>query len=164
MHEHETQSMAQVRPRVTVAAIVEREGRFLLVRERSSNGELVINQPAGHLEAGESLVEAVVRETLEETGWGFVPRALVGIYQWEHPSGTLSFVRFALCGEVTVHDPDRSLDDGIEEAVWLSVAEIMERRETLRSPLVLQGINDYLAGERHPLTLLKVLRRGATGV
>lgn len=151
--------IAAERPRVTVAAIAERDGRFLLVRERVAGGTPVFNQPAGHLEPGESLVEGAIRETLEETGWGFVPRALVGVYQWEHPSGSTSFVRFALCGDVTVCDELRTLDDGIEEALWLTVDELMQRREELRSPLVIHCIRDYLGGERHPLSLLKVVAR-----
>jgi len=155
MHESDRRSSPIQRPRVTVAAIAEREGRFLLVRERATGGALVINQPAGHLEAGETLVEGVIRETLEETGWGFVPRDLVGIYQWQHPGGAQSFVRVALCGDVTARDQKRVLDDGIEEVVWLSFDEVIQNRDALRSPLVMRCIEDYLAGERHPMTVLK---------
>lgn len=155
MHESEPTSCEALRPRLTVAAIVEREGRFLLVRERAADGELVINQPAGHVEAGESLVEAAIRETREETGWKFVPQALVGVYQWRHPREPKSFVRFAVCGAVTHRDDDPVLDQGIEEVVWLSFEEVLRQAESLRSPMVLRGIRDYLGGERFPLALLK---------
>lgn len=155
MHECETAREAPDRPRVTVAAVVEREGRFLLVRERSARGDLVINQPAGHLETGESLVEAVIRETREETGWKFIPQAVVGVYQWQHPDEAKCFVRFAVCGAVTHRYRNPVLDDGIEEVVWLSVDEVAAESRMLRSPLVMRGIRDYLAGERFPLALLK---------
>jgi 8-oxo-dGTP pyrophosphatase MutT (NUDIX family) len=146
---------AAERPRVTVAAVVERDGRFLLVRERAQNGDLVINQPAGHLEAGESLVEAVIRETREETGWKFVPKALVGVYLWQHPTEIKGFVRFALSGAVTHRDENPRLDEGIEEVLWLSAEELKAQAHSLRSPLVMRGICDYLNGERFPLTVLK---------
>jgi 8-oxo-dGTP pyrophosphatase MutT (NUDIX family) len=142
---------------VTVAAVVQRDGRFLFVHERASDGKMVINQPAGHLERGETILEAVVRETREETGWRFVPEALVGIYQWQHSAGGLSYVRFALCGSVTDRDEHAPLDDGIEEVLWLDRQEIDQRADRLRSPLVRQVVNDYLAGERHPIALLKSL-------
>jgi ADP-ribose pyrophosphatase YjhB (NUDIX family) len=146
---------AQGRPRVTVAAVVEQQGRFLMVEERNAAGELVINQPAGHVEMGESLLEAVIRETLEETAWQFTPEFLVGIYLWKQPQADSSFLRVCFAGQVTRHDPARTLDDGIEQAVWLSRDSLLERSNQLRSPLVLHNVNDYLAGERYPLMLLK---------
>lgn len=142
-------------PHVTVAAIAEIEGRFLMVRERI-DGVLRYNQPAGHLEAGESLMQAVVRETLEETAWHFRPQALIALYRWIAPEGT-TFLRATFCGEAERHDPGRALDDGIEAAEWLSLAEIRSRRDALRSPLVLRSLEDYLTGVRHPLDLLQDL-------
>jgi 8-oxo-dGTP pyrophosphatase MutT (NUDIX family) len=147
--------LVQGRPRVTVAAIVEREGRFLMVEERNAVGELVINQPAGHVEVGESLLDAAIRETLEETAWHFVPEYLVGVYLWKQPQASSSFLRVCFAGQVTHHDADRALDDGIEQAVWLSRENLLERSVQLRTPLVLENVNDYLSGERYPLTLLK---------
>ncbi|WNV05802.1 NUDIX hydrolase [Candidatus Methylospira mobilis] len=145
----------QGRPRVTVAAIIERQGLFLMVEERNAAGELVINQPAGHVEMNESLVEAVIRETLEETAWHFIPEFLVGVYLWKHPRADTSFLRVCFAGRAADHDPARALDDGIEQAVWLSHAALLERSARLRSPLVLDTISDYLSGERYPLSVLK---------
>ena len=155
MYERETGVVAGHRPRVTVAAIVERQGRFLFVLERGDDGRLVINQPAGHLERGESLLDAVIRETREETGWCFVPEALVGIYQWQHSDRGPSYVRFAICGDVTERDASPRLDDGIEDVLWLGWDELNDRSERLRSPLVRSVVADYLAGERYPSRLMK---------
>lgn len=139
---------------VTVAAVVEREGRFLLVQERV-RGESVVNQPAGHLEQDESLLEAVIRETLEETAMHFVPQALVGVYRWKHPHQGDTFLRFCFCGEAGAQDTQRQLDTGIEQVLWLSTQELATRAAQLRSPLVMQCINDYLRGQRYPLTLIQ---------
>jgi len=128
-----------------------------MVEERAPSGRLVYNQPAGHVEHGESLLEAVTRETLEETAWRFRPEFLVGVYLWEHPSGQSSFLRFSFAGEVLSHDPDRALDEGIEQALWLSREELQARAERHRSPLVMRSLEDYLAGERYPLEMLKTL-------
>jgi 8-oxo-dGTP pyrophosphatase MutT (NUDIX family) len=145
------------KPDVTVAAVVEREGRFLLVEERIRS-RLVFNQPAGHLEHGESLVQAVIRETLEETGWHFVPEAVVGVYLWDRPPGAdgrpRSFLRVAFHGAVHSHDAHRPLDTGIERAVWLTRQQIDSQAQRLRSPLVQRCIEDYLSGRRFPLELL----------
>lgn len=138
---------------VTVAAVVEREGRFLLVQE-SIGGQSVINQPAGHLEQNESLVQAVVRETLEETAWHFEPTALIGIYRWMHPKGD-TFLRFCFTGSLGQHEPDRLLDHGIERVVWLNRQELHAQAPSLRSPLVLECIDDYLAGKRIGLSAFK---------
>ena len=143
------------RPRVTVASVIEQDGRFLVVEERPENGGLVINQPAGHLEGGETLPEAAARETFEETGWRFTPEFLVGVYLWAHPNGQISYLRVCFGGSVHGHEPDSPLDEGIERAVWLSRDELQAQSERLRSPLVLGVIDDYLAGERYPLSLLK---------
>lgn len=138
---------------VTVAAITERAGRFLLVEENIA-GELRLNQPAGHLENGENLCEAVVREALEETASRFQPQALVGLYLWCVPDSDLTYLRAAFCGDIGEPDPQQPLDAGIERAVWLSRGEILARRAEWRSPLVLRCIDDYLAGRRFPLDVL----------
>ena len=138
---------------VTVAAMAEREGRFLVVEEETDEG-VRLNQPAGHLEPDESLVEAVVRETLEETAYGFVPRSLLGVYRWRHPTKGISYVRFAFVGEVTSPEVGRALDTGILGALWLTPAELRAQAARHRSPLVQRCIQDYLAGRRFPLDLL----------
>ncbi|MCG5536641.1 NUDIX hydrolase [Ectothiorhodospira mobilis] len=140
-------------PRVTVAAIVEREGRFLLVEERA-DGRRVLNQPAGHLEEGESLLQATVRETLEETGRAFTPQSLVGLYRWRHPQSGLTFLRVAIAGEVGERVPGSCLDPDILETHWLPREHLAREPAGLRSPLVLRCIDDYLAGRHHPLDLL----------
>jgi len=157
MHQSETESSRNDRPRVTVAAIVEREGRFLVVEERGADGELVINQPAGHVEGGESVIEAVIREAFEETGWHFRPEALVGIYLWRRPTGGVSFLRVAIAGSVDGYDPDSPLDEGIVRSLWLTREDLLSEKIRLRSPLVMKCIDDYLGGERHPLSVLKSL-------
>lgn len=140
-------------PHVTVAAVVERDGRFLLVEEETEDG-IRFNQPAGHLECGESLSEAAVREALEETAYGFVPECLVGIYNWRHPQRDLSYLRFAFGGHVIAHDTQRALDAGILAAHWLTLDEIRARQAEHRSPLVMRCIDDWLAGKRYALDLL----------
>ncbi|WP_374327339.1 NUDIX hydrolase [Azonexus sp.] len=141
------------KPNVTVAAVVYRDGRFLLVEEETETG-LAFNQPAGHLEAGEALVDAVVREAREETAYDFKPTHLVGIYNWPHPTKDLTYLRFAFAGELRGHDPERKLDDGIVGARWLTLDEIRATQERHRSPLILRCCEDYLAGRRYPLDLL----------
>lgn len=146
------------KPHVTVAAVVERDGQFLLVEEFADSDEItVFNQPAGHLEKGESLVDAVIRETLEETAWQFTPESLLGVYRWPHPEKDLTYLRFAFCGHINNHNPGQALDDGIVAAVWKSRDEIMSLGSRLRSPQVIQCVDDYLAGVRAPLELLKDL-------
>lgn len=141
------------KPNVTVAAIVEEQGRFLMVEEHTREG-LRINQPAGHLEAGESLFEAVVRETLEETGHPFVPHSLVGIYQWTRPQGDITYLRFAFGGVAGACDLTRKLDAGIVRALWMSRDELRDTGPRHRSPLVLQCIEDWCAGKREALSLI----------
>jgi 8-oxo-dGTP pyrophosphatase MutT (NUDIX family) len=150
-----------LRPDLTVAAIVEREGQFLLVEERVSN-RMVFNQPAGHVEKGEQFIDAVVRETLEETAWTFHPEALVGIYFWEQPGRPRSFLRAAFCGRVSGHDPARRLDRGIERAVWLTREQVVARSARLRSPMVLSCIDDYLEGARYPLEVIRHVLKDAS--
>lgn len=148
------------KPDVTVAAVVEREGRFLLIEEHVSN-RLVFNQPSGHLEFNESLTEAVIREALEETAWTFVPQAIVGIYLWQHPERNTSYLRVTFTGHVTQHHLERRLDRGIRRTLWLTREEVVQRSAKLRSPMVLQSIDDYLAGKRHPLELLTQMSESA---
>jgi 8-oxo-dGTP pyrophosphatase MutT (NUDIX family) len=147
------------RPDVTVAAIIERDGRFLVVEERAAR-RIVINQPAGHLERGESLVEAVVRETLEETAHALVPEALTGIYLWHQPAVDRTFLRVAFTGSVTGPDAARKLDRCIIRTAWMTREQLAARPNVLRSPLVLRCIDDYLAGTRHPLSLLSCIDIG----
>jgi 8-oxo-dGTP pyrophosphatase MutT (NUDIX family) len=141
------------KPNTTVAAIVEQNGQFLLVEEETADG-IRLNQPAGHLENGETLLQAVVRETREETAYQFQPEALLGIYQWKHPAKDLTYMRFAFIGSVTDHQPQQKLDDGILRTVWLSAAEIRDSAAIHRSPQVLICVEHYLAGQRFPLTAL----------
>ncbi|HEU0225136.1 MAG TPA: NUDIX hydrolase [Steroidobacteraceae bacterium] len=136
----------------TVAAIAERDGRFLVVQERAAR-RIVLNQPAGHLEDGESLVDAVIRETLEETGRGFEPQALTGIYLWRGP-GRRTVLRVAFAGRVGERDESRALDRAILRTAWLGRGELAARAAELRSPLVLRSIDDYLRGARYPLDML----------
>lgn len=140
-------------PHVTVATVVVRDGRLLLVEE-CIDGRAVLNQPAGHLEPGESLAAAAVREVLEETGWQVELTAFIGCYQWTAPDGT-AFLRFAFAGTPVTLDPALPLDEGILRALWLTPAELQAAPGRLRSPLVQQVVSDYLAGQRHPLSLVK---------
>ena len=135
---------------VTVAAVTEDDGRFLVVEERI-NHQLVLNQPAGHVERGETLFEAVIREAREETAWRFEPLALIGAYLWRNPSTGLTTLRFAFTGTVSDHKPEQPLDTGIITTHWLTRAELLEREKRLRSPLVLRCVDDYLGGRRQPL-------------
>jgi len=144
------------KPDVTVAAVVEREGRFLLVEERAG-GRVVINQPAGHLESGETFLAAVSRETLEETGWTFVPNAVVGVYVWQPAHLARTFLRVAFSGTLEAHDPQRPLDHGILRTRWLDREQLLALQPRLRSPLVMRCVDDYLAGARYPLALLSHL-------
>jgi 8-oxo-dGTP pyrophosphatase MutT (NUDIX family) len=138
---------------VTVAAVVERDGRFLLVEEETDEG-LRLNQPAGHLEPGESLLAGVARETLEETAWRFAPGWLLGVYRWEHPGTEVTYVRFAFGGSLVDHNPARRLDQGIVRAVWFTPDELRLQSARHRSPLVQRCVEDYQAGRRYPLDLL----------
>jgi len=147
---------AETRPELTVAAVVERRGRFLVVEERVG-GRLVLNQPAGHVEAGETLLAAVVREALEETAWTFAPQATVGIYLSHRTTSERRYLRVAFTGLVSRHDASRTLDTGIERTLWLSRAELAAQPARLRSPMVLRAIDDYQRGMRYPLDLCQDL-------
>ena len=142
-----------------MAAIVHRDGRFLIVEERAAR-RVVLNQPAGHLERGESLLEAVVRETLEETAYTLEPDAVTGVYLWRNHVIDRSFLRVAFSGTVTGPDAGRRLDRCVLRTAWLTRDELAARAGVLRSPLVLRCIDDYLAGARHPLSLLAALDIG----
>jgi 8-oxo-dGTP pyrophosphatase MutT (NUDIX family) len=141
---------------VTVAAVVVRDGRFLLVEE-SVGGRTVLNQPAGHWEAGETLLEAVAREALEETGWEVEPTALLGVYEYEPPELGYGFLRFAYLARAVRHHADRKLDPGIARAVWLTPDELRGEHERHRSPMVQRCVDDALAGQSHPLSLIRHL-------
>ncbi len=141
------------KPNVTVAAVVQRDGKFLLVEEETETG-LAFNQPAGHLEEGESLVDAVVREALEETAYHFKPTHLVGIYNWKHPAKDVTYLRFAFAGELRGWEAERKLDEGIVGARWLTLDEVKATQARHRSPLILRCIEDHLAGKCYPLDLL----------
>jgi len=139
-----------LKPDVTVAAVAENAGRFLLVEEHI-NRRIVFNQPAGHVELGETVIEAVIRETREETAWKLTPEALLGAYLWRNPASGRTTLRFAFVGSVSDYDAAQPLDRGIIRTHWLTRDEIVERESRLRSPLVLRCIDDYLSGRRLPL-------------
>jgi phosphatase NudJ len=150
-------STERFRPSVTVAAVVERDGRYLLVEERTPEG-LRLNNPAGHLDRGESPLQGVVREALEETACHFDAQALVGVYlarlQRDSTGEDVTYLRFAFCGTVGDPEPGRALDHGIVRTLWLTPQDVQASRGRHRSPLVWQCIADHLAGRRYPLDLL----------
>jgi ADP-ribose pyrophosphatase YjhB (NUDIX family) len=141
------------KPDVTVAAVIERDGRFLLVEEHTEAG-LLFNQPAGHLEADETIIAAVAREALEESAWEFVPERLIAIYRWQAAASDTTYLRFAFSGQLGAHHADRALDSGIVRAVWLTAEEVRRNRARHRSPLVIRCMEDYLAGKSTPLDVI----------
>lgn len=143
------------KPHVTVAAVIERDGRFLLVEELNSKGERVLNQPAGHLDPDENLIEACSRETLEETGWRFTPTELVGIYRWINPRDGETFLRYSFAGILTEQQSPVPPDETILRTHWMTPAEISDHPAALRSALVTHCIDDYLDGKRYPLSLMQ---------
>lgn len=145
--------MSVWRPSVTVAAVIERDGRFLLVEE-IAGGRRVLNQPAGHLDPGESLLAAVAREVYEETAHRFTPTGLLGVYRWHHAAEDVTFLRFAFRGRIDEVQEGRALDKEIVALRWLAPEEIRARAAMHRSPLVLRCVEDYLAGRHFPLELL----------
>jgi len=140
------------KPHVTVATIIERDNQYLMVEEFSS-GQRVINQPAGHLEEGESLAEAAIRETLEETAWHVELEYISGIYRWQNPEKNNTYLRVCFVAHALSHDEQRELDDGILAALWLDRDSLITQADRLRSPMVMLGIDDYLAGHQYPLSL-----------
>jgi len=148
-------------PDVTVATVVVDGGRLLMVEE-TVGGQLVLNQPAGHLEPDETLIEAALRETREETGWDVRLTAFVGAYQWKAPvnpdgSGGRHYLRFAFAAEPVAHDPARTLDEGIVRALWMTPSELQAAQARHRSPLVWRVAADFLGGRRHPLEITQHL-------
>lgn len=141
------------KPHVVVAAVIEQDGRFLMVEE-TDNGAIVYNQPAGHLEENESLVNAVIREIQEETAWGFSPEAICGVYRWPHPDKNITYLRFCFTGKHHDHTPNQDLDNGILRALWMTREELVAKDRQLRSPMVLRCIDDFLSGQRYSLQLL----------
>lgn len=143
------------KPRLTVAAIIERDDHFLMVEE-TINGRSTLNQPAGHVEDGESIVEAVIRETREETAWKFQPEYLVGIYRWVHDNGD-TFIRASFSGTVNDFNAQQALDPDIDAARWLNMGDLRqaEQQQRFRSPLVMRCISDFQQGRRFPLELLQ---------
>lgn len=142
------------KPNVTVAAVIEKDGRFLLVEEQTRNG-LMLNTPAGHLDPGESPAEGCIRETLEETAHHFTPTALIGIYMARtRRLEDITYMRFAFAGTLGAFEAGRTLDEGIVRTLWMTVDEIRASRERHRSPLLLRCVEDFLAGKRHPLELI----------
>ena len=141
------------KPNTTVAAIIELDKKFLLVEELTERGNRY-NQPAGHLEDGESLIQAVIRETMEESAYEFTPEALLGIYHWKHQHNDTTYLRFAFIGSVGMHYPLQELDDGIVQAVWMDIDEMRDKANLMRSPQVLTCAEDYLAGKRFSLTAI----------
>lgn len=146
-------SELQWKPNVTVAAMIESEGRFLLVEEQTPQG-LRLNQPAGHLEAGESLLAAVRREAREESGYCFEPDSLLGIYRLESTVKGVTFLRFAYCGRAVAPIEPVTLDEEIVRVLWLSAEEVRASVARHRSTLVLRCVEDWLTGDRHPLALI----------
>ena len=148
------------KPHVTVATVVEHEGRFLLVEEHTTDG-LRLNNPAGHLDPGESPAQGAARETLEETAWHFTPTALVGIYLSRFARATpegadsITYLRFAFCGLLGAFEAERPLDTGIVRALWMTPDEVRASAARHRSPLVVQSMEDYLRGQRYPLELVQ---------
>ena len=142
------------KPNVTVAALIERDGRYLLVEEETDDG-IRLNQPAGHLDENESLIDACVRETLEESAWQFIPTALVGMYQWMRPQGDITYLRFAFAGTLGEFDEKRKLDTGILRTVWMTPEEIRVTQDRHRSPLIWQCVEDHMRGRRFPLDLVR---------
>lgn len=143
-------------PHLTVAAIIEQDGRFLLVEE-NSEGQVVLNQPAGHVEENEPIYDAVLRETLEESGRHFTPEAISGFYRWHSPLNGITYLRIAFCGNCSERDHTVELDDDIITTHWMDLDLLHARSNDLRSPLVMQGFHDYLAGQRYPLDLVNEL-------
>ncbi len=146
--------MPRFTPHITVATVIEKDGRFLFVKEHAEE-RVVLNQPAGHLEMDESLIQAAIRETLEETGWDIEITQLIGIYLYTAPSNNVTYQRVCFAGRALAQRENYQLDEGIIAPTWLSRDELIEQQALWRSPMVLRCIDDYLAGERFSLELLK---------
>jgi len=147
----------QWKPNVVVAAIIRQDDRYLLVEELSDDGRQVLNQPAGHLEKDETLIDAVKREVLEETAWTFQPESLIGIYLRPDPASGITYLRFCFYGSCIHHYADRKLDDGIVRTLWMNHGQILAASDRMRSPLVIQCLHDYLSGQSYPLEILHTI-------
>jgi 8-oxo-dGTP pyrophosphatase MutT (NUDIX family) len=141
------------KPNVTVAAVIEKDRRFLMIEENADD-KIVINQPAGHLEKDETLLAAVKREVREETAWEFEPLHIIGVYLYPSSNNKLTYLRVCFSGLCSDHAPGQILDEGIIRASWMTREEVLAKPEKLRSPLVIHCIDDYLSGKRYPLELL----------
>ena len=141
---------------LTVSAVVENDGQFLIVEERSS-GVIVLNQPGGHIEAGESPEQAAERETLEEAGCRVSVTGLLGVYLWIHPQTRQNFLRIAYVADLLSQDRQRNLDDGVHAVHWYTRSDLLARRRDVRTPMVLRAIDDYLAGKREPASKREAL-------
>lgn len=141
------------KPHVTVAAVIERDNRFLIVEEESA-GQIVFNQPSGHLEPNESLIDACIRETKEETRWQVKPLGIIGIYRWTHPVRSQTTLRICFSAEAETHDDNAALDQGVLDALWLTRDELLLQPNKLRSNLVMRCIDDYLSGSLMPLSMV----------
>ena len=153
-------SAAVWRPHATVACVVPRDERYLMVEE-TINGRAMFNQPAGHLEDGESVFAAAVRETLEETGWNVELQHLIGVQQWRSSEHGDMVLRFSFAARTLDHDVERALDPDITRALWMTRSEIAALGDRLRSPLILCSIDAWLAGQRLPLTVIDYLAAGS---
>lgn len=142
------------KPNVTVASLIELDGKFLMVEEKSANGP-VLNQPAGHLEPKESMQDAVIRETLEETGYQFTPSAVIGSYLWHNDANETTYFRTTFTGDASKKQVSDNLDEGIIRALWMSREDILANKQRLRSPIILESIDDYLEGKKYPLDVVK---------
>lgn len=164
-HGNRPARMNRFDPHLTVATVVERDGRYLLVEE-SPHGVPVFNQPAGHLEGGESLVEGAAREALEETGFRIRPTHVLGFYVWTSPKNGATYYRVAFAGELGEKVAGYAIDKDIDAVHWLTLDELRARSDQLRSPLVLRCVEDHAAGKRYPLDLIydadDLLRRGVS--
>lgn len=148
----------QWKPNVVVAAIIRQDDRYLLVEEHADEGNIVLNQPAGHLEQDETLIDAVKREVLEETAWQFQPESLTGVYLRTDPASGISYLRFCFVGSCSNHDDQRALDTDIIRTLWLDREQIEASADRMRSPLVIQCLHDYLSGQSYPLEMLHTIK------
>lgn len=144
-------------PRLTVAAVIEQDGRFLTVEEEDDDGKIIFNQPAGHVDPEEPVIAATIRETLEETGWLYEPTAIVGIYINTNETTQITYLRVCFAGKLIEHQPEKRFIDEIIACHWMTLDEIVAKTPQHRSPMVLQCIKDYQANKRYPLDLVNQL-------